>query len=269
MLATDFEYDGLLLSDLGFIICNFDSNGLETVSSGSVINFNTTPILYGSKQLLTHTNYDEYITSTFSICKNPCLIDYNASQSKYITSEEESLIMRWLNRKGYYKFKLLEPNYENLFFEASFNVNRITLNGYVIGFELEMFTNRPFALQEPVTHSFTTTTDNEQVTLDDVSDEIGFSYVEATITCNKSGTLTIHNSIENRKTIIKNCTQGETIILKHPIISSSLSSHKIQNDFNFIFLRLANTFTNKKNILTFSIPCNVKLTYTPIRKVGI
>ena len=269
MLTTDFEYDGLSLSSFGFVLCNFDSDSMETVSNGSVINFNTTPISNGSKHLLTHSNYDECITSTFTICKDPCNNNYRLEQIEYITPDEISKIMRWLNRKTFKKFKLKKTGYENIYFESSFNVSKIVFNDNVIGFELEMITNRPFALNEPITYNFSTTTSNQKITIDDTSDEIGFSYVEAVITCKQSGDLTIHNSIENRTTIVKNCIQGEKITFKHPIITSSIGTHKIQNDFNFMFPRLANTYSNTKNVLTFSIPCDIKIIYTPIRKVGI
>ena len=40
MKALDFEYDGQLLSDYGFIICNFDyGSGATEVSSGATITF--------------------------------------------------------------------------------------------------------------------------------------------------------------------------------------------------------------------------------------
>ena len=59
MKALDFEYDGYLLSDFGFMICSFGDKGLETISNGSKISFNTTPIFNGSKSLLTQVSYDE------------------------------------------------------------------------------------------------------------------------------------------------------------------------------------------------------------------
>ena len=59
MMITDFEYDGLLLSDFGCIMCSFDSNGLETITNGSNITFNTSPILKGGKHVLTSTKYEK------------------------------------------------------------------------------------------------------------------------------------------------------------------------------------------------------------------
>ena len=89
------------------------------------------------------------------------------------------------------------------------------------------------------------------------------------IKCLSSGNLIINNSIENRDTVIKNCTQNEIISLDYPIIESTLISHKLQNDFNFNFVRIANTYENTLNKLTFSLPCEVQLSYNPIKKVGV
>ena len=57
--------------------------------------------------------------------------------------------------------------------------------------------------------------------------------------------------------------------MEYPIISSSIPSHKIQNDFNYNFFRISNTEDKIVNDITFSIPCEVELTYSPIKKVGV
>ena len=71
-MYIDFEYDGLKLSDMGYIICQFDSNGLETVSNGAQITFNTVPVQNGALYVLASTQYDTCLEATFQICKNPC-----------------------------------------------------------------------------------------------------------------------------------------------------------------------------------------------------
>lgn len=59
MKAYDFEYDGKNLSDYGMVICNFGDKGLDTISNGSQITFNTVPTLSGSKHNLLNTQYDD------------------------------------------------------------------------------------------------------------------------------------------------------------------------------------------------------------------
>ena len=87
----------------------------------------------------------------------------------------------------------------------------------------------------------------------------------------ENGELIIHNLLEDRKTVIKNCVAGEVITMDYPVIQSTDSSHNIniQNDFNWKFFRIANTYENRKNDLTVSIPCTIKIKYSPIVKVGL
>ena len=268
MKALDFEYDGLFLSDFDFMVCTFGSKGLETISNGSVISFNTTPMFNGNKNLLTHSKYEECLQTTFSICKNPCYT--NSGDVEPITVEQEREIMRWLNRLTFHKFKIDQDGYEHIYFNGSFNVNRQMIDGELYGFELNFTSDAPFAYHEPITFEFSITENENTYLINDISDEIGFLYVDSMIiTCKSDGKLTIHNSIENRTTTIDNCTNGEVITLTNPIITTSLLSHKIQNDFNFNFVRIANEYNNVKNLLTFSIPCDVELIYRPIQKVGV
>ena len=102
-----------------------------------------------------------------------------------------------------------------------------------------------------------------------MSDDEDYVYPNISITCKQAGDLTIHNAREDRTTFIKNCTANEIITMNYPIITTSLSSHKIQDDFNFVFPRIAGDFVTKENKLTFSLPCSVQLRYSPAVKVGI
>ena len=72
MKAYDFEYDGRFLHEFGMILCNFDSSGINTVSNGSVITFNTVSVQNGSNYRLTSTEYEDCLESTFQICKYSC-----------------------------------------------------------------------------------------------------------------------------------------------------------------------------------------------------
>lgn len=69
MKAYDFEYDGVKLSDIGFIICKFDSSDVDTIDNGSQITFNIVPTLNGMKHELTSSTYEDCLNTTFQICK--------------------------------------------------------------------------------------------------------------------------------------------------------------------------------------------------------
>lgn len=264
MKSYDFEYDGLALSDKGFIICKFGSNGSETLSNGSVITFNTVTTQNGAKHELTGTEYGECLTTKFDVCKHPCL-----NTDKEISLDEIREMMRWLNRKEFHKLKLLNDEYINIYFEASFNVGKIELDGKVVGLELEVFTNRPYALHEPININLKNITTNGQHNFVSQSDEEGYIYPDMEIKVNQAGNLTIMNSLENRTMSIANCKIGEIINVRYPIITSSLASHKIENDFNWRFFRIATTYKDKTNKITISLPCDIKMTYSPVVKVGL
>lgn len=264
MLFFDFEYDSSNLSDRGFIICKFNANKTETVSNGSNITFNTVSVRNGEKNDLISSTYKECLSAKFQICKHPCV-----SKDMEISVNETREIMRWLNRKSYKKLKFIHDEYLNIFFEASFNVSKIEINGKVHGFELEVITNRPFALREPVYHTIEITNGNKKKSIASISDEDGYIYPKMEIEIKEDGDLTIHNSAEDRIMRIANCTSGEIIKLDYPVITSSLSSHKVQNDFNWKFFRIAKSETNRRNNLTISLPCIIKIKYNPIVKIGI
>lgn len=264
MKAFDFSYANKNLSDFGFIICQFDAGGIETISNGSKITFNTVSTLNGSEHSLVSTQYEECLEATIQICKNPCIGDVTE-----ISSRELYSITRWLNRKKFLKFKLFDDEHINLYYEASFNISRIEINGKLYGLELEVVTNRPFALQEPRTIRIENDVYDGEHSINDISHEEGFIYPYTEITIMEDGDLNIYNAIENRDTFIANCKAGEIITMEYPVIQSSISSHNIQNDFNWSFFRIANTYENSRNDLIISLPCSMKVEYSPIVKVGL
>ena len=264
MRVYDFIYDGERLSDKGYLICKFDSSGTDTITNGSELTFNTIPTQRGAKYELTSVEYSDYLTATFQICKNTCI-----SSIEEITVEEMRDIMRWLNRKEFHKFSFTNYEYVNIYFEASFNVSRIEVGGILCGFELQMVTNSPFAYYKPVKVAIKNLISNGTKTIMSQSDEEGYIYPEMQITMDASGDLEIHNDIEDRTMFIKNCEKGEVIKLNYPVIETSLASHKIQNDFNWRFLRIAKTYRDNANHLTISLPCTIELVYTPRIKIGL
>lgn len=325
MKAYDFMYDGRKLSSFGFVICNFGSKGLDTISNGSQITFNTVPTLGGSHHKLTSTEYEECLESHIQICKNTCYSDVSE-----ISSHELREITKWLNRKKFLKFKILDDDHIDLYYEASFNISRIEIDGILYGLELQVITNRPFALKEPqtitvktrklytwekytktdtdkkgeFTGKYVTSYDRKKypddgiiiypegniepsytpiessyyyvyikeenvASINDTSYEEGYIYPFTEITALEDGDLKIYSVLEDRDTIVNNCITDEVITMDYPIIQSSLLSHSIQNDFNWNFFRVANTYENSRNDLITSIPCEIKIRYSPIVKVGL
>lgn len=265
MFDFDFEYDGKYLSNFGFMICSFD-NVTNEMHESSKITFNQTAIMMGRQHLLASAKYDECITAEFDICKMNC----DGSHDGFIVSaHEEKELRRWLNRKKFFKFRPLSERFDGVYFNGSFNLQTKVVGGNVIGMHLIFTSDSPFGYTD-ATYKFKIAS-NKDYTIYDMSDEIGDSYIDAIITCESSGDLEITNLFNDRKTIIRNCSEGETISFKNLIISSSIEGRNstIMNDFNFIFPMISNSYSDRKNVYSFSLPCSVVFQYKELRKIGV
>lgn len=267
MNAVDFEYDGYRLSDFDLVICNIDgSDGIVTVSAGSKITFNRVSRHRGKRYSLTSTHYDECIETSFQVCKDPCKYDDIS-----ITNDEYRDLMRWLNRNKFYRFRLIGEDYfeeETCYYDASFNIDKILVDDKLYGLQLNMVTNRPFGYGVEQVLEYTISTQDESIKMYDISDEIGYLYPNMTIAITSSGNLTITNTTYNSVMTINNCTAGETITIDGDtlIVTSSNSGHKIYKDFNYEYLRIGNTYTDRLNEITVSLPCELTISYCPIIK---
>lgn len=274
MRCTDFEYDGQLLSDYGFIICDFgDGSGTETVSIGSPLNLNTIEIPRLNKFRIISTQYGEAYSATFQAAK---VEDLNSgTDALFIDEHELSGVMRWLNRKEFHRFKAIYEDGEqaDTYYMGTFQVQPICLRGSVIGLELTLQTNAPFGYYEPVEYTMTLSDDGDSCTICDTSDETGSIYPDLVeIECLATGDLIIGNSADAHQTIVRNCEAGEVITLygETKQIISSREHRKLCNDFNYSFIRIINRRENGNdengNTFTASLPCRIRLAYSPICK---
>lgn len=266
MKIYDFSFgdNNKKLSDFGFIVCKFGDGGLDTISNGSVVSFDSVPVQNGAKHELISSTYEDCLECVIQVCRNPCTggnIEIDHTTFRELT--------RWLCRKRFMKFKPISDDYIDLYYEALISVSRIEIDGKLYGLELEIRTNRPFALKEAKTINIINKTIDGKHSINDISHEEGHIYPHTEIIVNDDGNLNIYNAIENRSTYIANCVAGEVITMDYPVIQSSISSHNIQNDFNWNFFRIANTYDNSRNDLTISLPCSIKIKYSPIVKVGL
>lgn len=264
MTCSDFEYNGIKLSELGYRICSFDQNSNNT--SSSTLTFNTISNGSGSRFYLVNSTYQECLEITFSICKSAC-----SSNEREISLKEYAELLRWLNRKEFCKFKLLADEYMDIYFEGSFNVSKREASGKIIGLDLTFISNSPFGMHENKKFIFEAKTSNSSFVFYDISEEEGSIYPHMNITIAASGDLMIKNSQYDEAMVIHNCIQGEVISSDYPMISSSSAVHTqtLANDFNWSFFKISNTFRNRKNELTVSLPCTIEIVYSPITKIGI
>ena len=294
MIATDFIYDGQRLSELGFMICQFDEGGgFISSSAGSQLTFYKVSANCGRNYWMAGAKYDMPFETSFSICK--------ANGTTFAVSEL-SYLMRWLNRTDFHDFyigmvpsirtdwfvvdrdedyiatkteKLLnlieftDYAYDDIHYRGTFNIDKVEHRGRIIGLNLNFTSDSPFGYGTPVTHSFNLAANGTE-TITDLSDEVGYLYPDTfSLTCSGAGNLVLTNSIENRRTAINNVTSGEIITCDNTVskLTTNKPSHDILNDFNYNFFRLANTYSNRTNEISSNIACSINFTYTPRRKV--
>ncbi len=270
---VDFSYHDEKLSDYGCIVANINTGTQNSVQLGTAIQLDTIKTRQNYTNKIINVTYNDVITATFDICKNPCL--YKTQRELAFSDGEISHFMRWLNQKQYYKFKPIYKDgmYSDLYFYGTFtSVSAILFNGNVIGFTLTFTSNSPFGYVDDKEFMVSLHENNRQFIFFDDSDEIGNLYPYFfQLECLAAGKLLIENNLDRENTIINNCAQNEIITMDcaNKIIQSSKSHPTLYNDFNYHYPRIINNMENRRNLFTISLPCNITIRYAPTRKAGI
>ena len=99
-MFTDFEWCEQSGSLFGLMPCNIDSsNGIITSENGANIEFTTINVPGSNKWKHLSSKYKEVLSTTFQVCKNPCL-----TKSQYFSTSDLRFFNRWLNRNdGYHQ----------------------------------------------------------------------------------------------------------------------------------------------------------------------
>lgn len=276
MYATDFEYADKRLSDFNCVTCYINnSTGVSELDIGCDITFNTIKNNHSSIQYKTSTSYDNIYTTSFEIMKNPC--SEASHEDMYMTYEEVRKLVKWLNRREHRKFKLLLHDNEipDVCYYGSFNVKQIMVNDRVAGLSLTFTSNAPYGFGEEVDLEFDIASSDEYFYIHGDSDEIGLIYPNISVTCKQDGELKITNLTTGTVMTVANCSENETIYIngEHKIITSDNEAHKtttLYSDFEYEYLDiLVDDSDFNENKYEVSMPCEIKINYSPIRKVGV
>lgn len=278
MYATDFEYADKCLSDFGCIICSIDKGaGMEEMNIGCDITFNTVKNNHSSIHSKTSSAYDNVYTTSFQIAKDFSGIN---QEEAYFSYEEVRALYKWLNRRSYHKFKpCLEHDVSyDIHYYGSFNVDEVLINGKIAGLTLAFTANAPYGFGEEISLEFVTSGADDEFCIYGDSDEAdSVIYPKVRIKCLAEGTntLTITNQTTHNVVTIQNCSAGEIITMdgEHKLISSENGSHtdgNISRDFDYTYLDIqVGEDDYSKNVYKTSLPCELTITYAPIRKVGV
>lgn len=269
MYATDFKFDGELASAHNLIICSFNgSGGTRSVRNGADVKLTTSKS--PSSNVWHHVNaqYDEVLTCVIQVMKFSC----GNEENRYFTVQEQETINRWLNRlDSYYPFQIVQNGYENIFFNVQINVNKLELGGQVIGFELTVTTDKPYGYFETQNINFHLEA-NGEYNFFDQSDEVGNFDVLMKVTCLDNGTLTVSNSLTGQSFTVDGCMTNEIISIdtENRKLSSSIRTNaELLKSFNFKWMTVGNTRTDRKNVISSTLPVDIEIVYNPICKIGL
>lgn len=269
MYITDFEFDGVKLSDFNCIVVTFDNTSDGTYTVGGKTDFITSEPNKSGKIYYFGSKRNEPLSAKIQITKN----GWFEHDSPYFSQNEISKISRWLNRAdGYHKLILeSEDNTDTpIYYMAQINVSAIEHGSNILGLELEVNTDRPWGnVDRKVEMDID---DIKTFNIEDFSDDVGETKMKITITPTEAGDLTIKNSLFKDEIVVTDCAAGEQISIDgvNQIIQTTDSLSNIAKRFNkWNFPKIANTFTNRSNEFTVSLPCHIVLEWTENRKVGI
>lgn len=273
-MYVDFEYANRRLSDFGCIMCHIDTDsGNREIDIGCDITFNTVKNNQTSLHNVTSSIYENVFTTTFEIMKNIC---GKEQDEIFMTDNEVRQLVKWLNRRGYYRFKMYNHNFESdqYVYFGSFNVKQKMLNGKVLGLSLTFTANSPFALGEMLSVEYEITDTNEKIILFGDSDEYGYIYPKVTINfTDDCEEFNITNDTTGTKMYLRNCSAEEVIVMDgaNKVITTDNKDHDtLYNDFNYEYLDiLVDESDFNENEYTVSNPCVIKVEYYPVRKVGV
>ncbi len=270
MILSDFEWCGQSGSLFGLIPCSFSASGPETAEEGASLEFTVINVPGSHRWNYLSGRYANALTGTFQVCKNPCI-----TATPYFDAQELRFYNRWLTRNdGYHKFKIIkncDDGYCEFYFHAQLNVKKIELSGNVIGLEITVTTDSPFAYFEPKTAIMDMTSAPFRYTYTDMSDEVGHLSPVFRITCGTVGDYVLSNTFSGIIAGINGCVQGEVITMdsEHKILSSTARGDAVMKDFNFGWLDIMNTYEKRQNTFTSNLPCTMTMTYSPIAKIGL
>lgn len=272
MRFIDFEYDKYHLSDFGFIVCDFNyPNGAATSNEGAELKLKTVPRRYGRSHSKVGSSYDNCLTASFDICKNPDVYDVSERE---ISDDEYRDIVRWLNRNKFIPFRAIDDTCqsESCWFKASFNTAQIRIAETLYGVHLTMETDAPFGFGQQLTFKKVLGS-GQSITVYDMSDDIGFfcPYVSVKVLGNKDGAQ-IESDLTGTVTTFKHLYENETIEMNGNtmIVESTFAPvnrpTSLTDDFNYDFVAIGNEYDNRVNNLTVNFSCEITISYSPIIK---
>lgn len=269
MNCTDFLFDNEYLSNYGMMICSFDSS--DSSWSGGDVSFTTVKAPDSNRQAYCTHTYEQPLSCTFSICKNPSGL--HDAEEQFITQEEYSALNRFLKRTdGYHWLQFDADGFEDIFFNCQINMQPHKIHGQLVGFDVTVNTDSPYAYSKLYQKNFRLTSE-KNYSLINYNDIIGNIYPKVTINILGNGTLKLNSGLSDNlhKTVINNCKEGDVITLygEYDYFDGIGNPNNFER---FIFPVLANSYHDRNTLFSLgenSVNCDVAIEYRWERMISI
>lgn len=239
-----FQFNGKSSKDFNLNIVNFDGSGLKTDMIGipleieeAKIKRNPKPFFFGTevKQKLEFKLQLGYIKSNKITGVN-----------EYLSRGELGAISKWLFKKEYKEFKIIDKDYSNIIYNVIFqNPKQIEIADIPYGIEVDVVCDRAYGIRKQ------TIIKSVGGSLEFNLKNLGFydNHIlpEIEITATQSGDISIKNITDDDNTMtFTNLNAGEIVYVNnqtHDIISS-LGINRNEN-FNFNWFRITPDYYNR------------------------
>lgn len=272
-MVLDFQFDGEKLSDYGYMIGSFNGRTEDTVEV-SVMDYTDIKSALSDVSHKVATSYPSNYTATVQIMKTNC----DGDDDGRLSNDDVSMITKWLVRKEYKQFNWIyeDDTAEDIFYDVHCKISKITVGGDCYGLEVTFESNRPFGYTEIKRHIENNCPANYPIEVEIETEEEGWMYPDVIIKLRSVATnpIVIKNTLEpSRETRIDDCIAGEILTFHGGDLlqlTSSVSSHVLATDFNYVFPRLYNEYQMTwLNTFLVNAQCDITIQYRGIRKVGL
>lgn len=246
MYATNAEYNGIALNDIGLYIVSFDSNKTGVIESGGEIVWNISKAINNHRWNLHGKHYESPLSTKIQVAKYNC----QSQQVDEISVYEQAYYKRLLEDVDTYKpFRILCDDYEDIYYMATMQIQWYQVGGSIIGAEITITCNAPYGFS-PIQQFSTTVDTNGTFQIYNDSNKIGLLSMDLIeIKALSDGDIKISNDMDMlycgriKPMVIANCHENEVIQIVGTTeqISSYDESHTtIADDYNYEPLHLIN-----------------------------
>lgn len=281
-----FIFDGQSLEDFGYIMLS-DGDSQEENMAVSKMGYVNTKVPMSDVSHVVATSYEERLTRTILIVKNPCVFGDNLD----LTNDDISEMSKWLCRKTYKWFRYYDEDdlTDEVWYKVMCTIDKKEMGDTVVGLIITITADAPYGYTKEIvnTWTFPDITDpwghpdrTSSYTIDVHSDEEGYIYPDITITISPdqlSQDFTITNTYDGRQTKLGLVVSGDTFQflggdvqqLIPTFDSEAIYVRDISHMYNYKQPRLCNQYNNYANTFTVNCGCSVEMKYRGIRKVGL